>query len=106
MNDVEALTLALRLAVTAPTDEKSALALEHAETIAARLTAEEVDQAKAAAEEWTSPPTATGDEPRTISASSCVTRTPSSYVESRIVSHLHSDVVAGRESTCWGRRSS
>ena len=30
MNDVEALTLALRLAVTAPTEEKAALALEHA----------------------------------------------------------------------------
>ena len=34
MNDVEALTLALRLAVTAPTEEKAALALEHAEAIA------------------------------------------------------------------------
>ena len=30
MNDIEALTLALRLAVTASTEEKAGLALEHA----------------------------------------------------------------------------
>jgi hypothetical protein len=42
-------TLALRLAVTAPTDEKADLALGQAEILAARMTEEEVDQAKAAA---------------------------------------------------------
>ena len=61
-NDVEALTLALRLAVTAPTDEKADLVLEQAEILAARMTEEEVDQAKAAAEEWTSSPAAWGDK--------------------------------------------
>ena len=34
MNDIEALTLALRLAVTATTEEKAGLALEHAEATA------------------------------------------------------------------------
>jgi len=62
MNDVEALTLALRLAVTASTEEKAGLALDHAEAIATRLTEEEVNQAKAAAEEWTSSPTVWGDK--------------------------------------------
>ena len=62
MNDVQALTLALRLAVTASTEEKASIALDHAENIATRLAEDEVDQAKAAAEEWTGSPTATGDE--------------------------------------------
>jgi hypothetical protein len=55
-------TLALRLAVTAPTEEKADLVLEQAEILAARMRLEEVDQAKAAAEEWTSTPTAWGDK--------------------------------------------
>ena len=47
-NDVEALTLALRLAVTAPTDEKAEPVLEHADILASRMSLDEVNQAKAA----------------------------------------------------------
>ena len=45
-NDYEALCLALELAVTAPTDEKSAQALEMAEDMQSRLT--EIDVRRAA----------------------------------------------------------
>ncbi len=44
-NDYEALCLALELAVTAPTDEKSAQALEMAEDMQSRLT--EIDVRRA-----------------------------------------------------------
>ena len=44
-NDYEALCLALELAVTAPTDEKSSMALEMAEDIQSRMTEIEVRRA-------------------------------------------------------------
>ena len=46
-NDIEALTLALRLAVSAPTDEQSAKALKLANELSSRLTKEQVDAVKA-----------------------------------------------------------
>jgi len=45
-NDIEALTLALRLAVSAPTDEQSAKALKLANELSSRLTKEQVDAVK------------------------------------------------------------
>ena len=50
-NAGQALALALALAITAPTDEKAAEAVELADGIAAGMTAEEVAAAKDAAEE-------------------------------------------------------
>ena len=46
-NDIEALTLALRLAVSAPTDEQSAKALKLANQLSRSLTKEQVDEVKA-----------------------------------------------------------
>lgn len=46
-NDIEALTLALRLAVSAPTDEQSQKALKLANELSSRLTKEQVDAVKA-----------------------------------------------------------
>jgi len=46
-NDIEAFTLALRLAVSAPTDELSKKPLDIAEKISRRLTLEEVNEVKA-----------------------------------------------------------
>ena len=60
-NDVEVLTLARRLAMTAPTDEKADLVLEQAEILAARMSEDEVNQAKAAAEEHIGPSSVWGD---------------------------------------------
>ena len=45
-NDYEALVLALRLAVTAPTDEKSQECLSMAEGFASKLSELEVERAK------------------------------------------------------------
>ena len=50
-NDYEALCLALELAVTAPTEEKSAKALEMAEDMQSRLTEIEVRRATKHVEE-------------------------------------------------------
>jgi len=52
-NDYEALVLALELAVTAPTEERSAQALEMAEGFASNLTEIEVGRAKRQAEQNT-----------------------------------------------------
>jgi len=49
-NDYEALVLALRLAVTAPTDEKSQECLSMAEGFASKLSELEVERAKREAE--------------------------------------------------------
>ena len=49
-NDYEALVLALRLAVTAPTDEKSKECLSMAEGFASKLSELEVERAKREAE--------------------------------------------------------
>ena len=46
-DDIEALTLALRLAVSAPTDEQSAKALKLATQLSSSLTKEQVDEVKA-----------------------------------------------------------
>ena len=46
-NDIEALTLALRLAVSAPTDEQSQKALKLANQLSSSLTKEQVDAVKA-----------------------------------------------------------
>ena len=46
MTPTQALTLALWLAVTAPDDERSDLALAHAESIAADLSPEQVREAQ------------------------------------------------------------
>ena len=46
-NDIGAFTLALRLAVSAPTDELSKKPLDIAEKISRRLTLEEVNEVKA-----------------------------------------------------------
>ena len=50
-NDYEALVKALRLAVTAPTEEKSAKALELAEGFASSLNEFDIERAKREAEE-------------------------------------------------------
>ena len=47
--------------MTAPTDEKSDLVLEQAEILAARMSEDEVNQAKAAAEEHIGPSSVWGD---------------------------------------------
>jgi len=49
-NDVEALNLALRLAVSAPTDELSKIMLSKAREITSSLTEEQVDAVKAGLE--------------------------------------------------------
>ena len=49
-NDIEALTLALRLAVSAPTDEQSQKALKLANQLSSSLTKAQVDAVKAALE--------------------------------------------------------
>ena len=46
-NDIEALTLALRLALTAPTDEQSQKAVKLANQLSSSLTKEQVDEVKA-----------------------------------------------------------
>jgi len=46
-NNIEALTLALRLAVSAPTDEQSQKALKLANQLSSSLTKEQVDAVKA-----------------------------------------------------------
>ena len=46
-NDTEALTLALRLALTAQTDEQSQMAVKLANQLSSRLTKEQVDAVKA-----------------------------------------------------------
>lgn len=46
-NHIEAFTLALRLAVSAPTDEQSQKALKLANELSSRLTKEQVDAVKA-----------------------------------------------------------
>ena len=48
--NIEMLTLALTLAITAPTDEKENASVEIAESIAANLTAAEVAQCQRAAQ--------------------------------------------------------
>jgi len=53
--------LALRLAVTAPTDEKADLVLGHAEFLAARMSEDEVNRAKAA--DYESPASASTRRP-------------------------------------------
>jgi len=45
-NDIEAFTLALQLAVSAPNDEKSAKALKIANQLSSRLTREQVETVK------------------------------------------------------------
>ena len=57
---MEALTLALRLTVKAPIDERAGLVLDQAEILTSRMTLEEVNQAKAAAEKRTGPPDGLG----------------------------------------------
>jgi hypothetical protein len=47
-NDIEALTLALHLALTAPTDEQSQKAVKLANELSSRLTKEQVDAVIAA----------------------------------------------------------
>ena len=49
-NDFDALTLALTLAVDAPTDADADRAVQLAERIAANMTADEIDRAKAVAD--------------------------------------------------------
>ena len=46
MSDLEAFTLALRLSVTAPTDELAEGPLKIAQELSRRLTADQVNQAK------------------------------------------------------------
>jgi len=46
-NDIEAFTLALRLAVKAPTDELAQAPLAIAKALSTRMTAEQVDEIKA-----------------------------------------------------------
>ena len=46
MSDLEAFTLALRLSVTAPTDELAEGPLQIAQELSRRLTADQVNQAK------------------------------------------------------------
>ena len=47
--------------MTAPTEEKAELVLGHAEFLASRMSEDEVNRAKAAAEEHTGPSSAWGD---------------------------------------------
>jgi len=49
-NDIEAMKLALRLAVSAPTDEQSEKALAMANRLASRLSADQLDAVKAEVE--------------------------------------------------------
>ena len=46
MNNYEAFVIALRLAITAPTDSKSQECVSMAEQLAQRLTPDEIEQAK------------------------------------------------------------
>ena len=46
-NDIEAFTLALRLALNAPTDELAQAPLAIAKALSTRMTAEQVDEIKA-----------------------------------------------------------